>query len=254
MKFSPCIELFFTDLDLDGRLERVAALGYEAFEFWTWWDKDVDLLAESAERHELTISGCCTDFVPLTDPNKRRQYLDRLEDTLKVADRLGISTIISQVGQDQSNVSRGEQRESIITGLREAARILAGSGKRLVIEPLNTKYDHPGYFLSSSAEARQILEAVGSTEVGLLFDIYHQQVTEGDVTNNLRASLEWAWHVHIADSPGRHEIGTGELNYQNILANLEKWGYSGYVGIELFPISSDHSEALTGSVFDAPRS
>jgi hydroxypyruvate isomerase len=198
----------------------------------------------------MTISACCTDFVPLTVPDERNRYLERLQETLAAADRLGISTIISQVGQEQSGAGREKQRDSIIAGLTEAARVLEGSGKRMVIEPLNTKYDHPGYFLSASSEARQILEAVGTRHVGLLFDIYHQQVTEGDVINNLRASLDWIWHIHIADSPGRHEIGTGELNYPNILANLEDWGYGGYVGVELFPVSPDHTQALTGSIFD----
>jgi len=118
-----------------------------------------------------------------------------------------------------------------------------GAGVTLGVEPLNTIVDHPGYYLTSSAEGYEIVETVDSPAVKLLFDIYHQQVSEGNVTRNLTSDIGQVGYVHIADVPGRHEPTTGELNYANVLTALDDAGYDGYVGCEFTP-EHDPSAAI----------
>ena len=108
----------------------------------------------------------------------------------------------------------------------------------LALEPLNTAVDHPGYFLTSSAEGFDIVDAVDSPNVKLLYDVYHQQITKGNIVQTVTENVERIGHVHLADVPKRHEPGTGELNYAHILSVLDDAGYDGYVGCEFSPVGS----------------
>ena len=112
-----------------------------------------------------------------------------------------------------------------------------------MVEPLNSAVDHPGYFLTSSYEGYDILEAVDSPNVKLLYDVYHQQITEGNVIQNVTDHIDLIGHVSVADVPGRHEPGTGELNYENVFSALDDAGYEGYVGLEFSP-TGDSAEAI----------
>jgi hydroxypyruvate isomerase len=109
------------------------------------------------------------------------------------------------------------------------------AGVTLVLEPLNTAVDHPGYYLTSTAEGIEIVEEVGSPSVQLLYDVYHQQITEGNVIDTITDHVEHIGHIHIADVPGRHEPGTGELNYANVFDAIDDADYEGYVGCEFSP-------------------
>ena len=148
-----------------------------------------------------------------------------------------------------AHISQKEQRDTLIDGLKAAAELLEPTGITLVVEPLNVLYDHKGYFLSRTDEAAQIIEAVGSEHVRLLYDIYHQQITEGNLINTITDYLPLISHFHIADHPGRHEIGTGEINYFNVLSSIEELHYTGSVGIELFPLDEAHEYVLQNPLF-----
>src|SRR4029077_17233792 len=113
----------------------------------------------------------------------------------------------------------------------------------VVLEPLNVLVDHAGYYLVTTAEGLEIVDEVASPNVKLLFDIYHQQISEGNVIRNLTENLAKIGHVHAADNPGRHEPGTGELNYAVIFRALDAAGYDGHVGLEYRP-STDPAETL----------
>ena len=120
-------------------------------------------------------------------------------------------------GNEIEGVRRGNQHQSIVDGLKLAAEILEGAGITFSLEPLNILVNHKGYYLYTSEEGFQIVDQVGSPNVGLLFDIYHQQITEGNLIANITASIDKITHFHVADVPGRHEPGTGEINYRNVL-------------------------------------
>lgn len=245
--YSPCLDIFFKDLPFPERIRKAASLGYTHFEFWTWWDKDLGAVGEAMKETGMKAACFCTRFVTMLDPLKRAEYLAGLEKSIAVARRLGSRQLITQVGNEIAGVSRDEQKRALVATLKAAVPLLEASGITLLIEPLNLQYDHKGYFLALSAEAAEIVAAAGSPSVKILFDIYHQQINEGNLINNIKKHLPSIGHFHVADHPGRHELGTGEINYQNVLGAIKEAGYGGCVGVELFPLDADHARALAKS-------
>ncbi|GHT69093.1 hydroxypyruvate isomerase [Spirochaetia bacterium] len=241
MRFSVCIDAVFKGLDQDAALEGVKAAGFLAYEFWGWWDRDIEGLRKKADALGLSCAAFCTRFISLTDPGLRPAYLEGLRESIAVAKKLGNKILISQVGSDTGAV-RTFQHKSAIAGLRAAAPLLEESGVTLLIEPLNGRIDHIGTFLESSDEGFELVEEAGSKNIKLLFDIYHQQITEGDIIRRVTANISRIGHLHTAGTPGRHELFTGELDYRNIFKAIDKAGYSGFTGLEYFP----QEDAVTG--------
>ena len=236
LKPSVCIDAVLADLACDDALEIVAASGMGAFEFWGWWDRDLDALAEARHRTPLEISACCTRFISLVDPARRDDYLAGLTESIATARRLKCTTLISQVGDFRPEVARAEQHQSLVDGLAAAAPLLEDADITLVIEPLNERVNHPGYYLTRSDEAFEIIAEVGSPRVKVVFDIYHQQITEGHLIHNITANMGQIGHFHAAGNPGRHELTKGEINYPSVFEAIETAGFEGYVGLEYWPL------------------
>ncbi len=236
MKFSICIDALFDGWSPAQALEGVETAGFHAFEFWGWRSRDIDSLSREAGRRKLRSHAFCTLKVSLVDSRQRRAWLTGLSDTLAVAARLGTQTIITQVGDQLPDVPRQAQRESLVAGLRAGVPLLREAGATLVFEPLNTAIDHAGYYLASSDEAFSIAEEVGSDRVKVLFDIYHQQVTEGNLLDRIRGHLGLIGHFHAAGVPGRHELDGGELDYRVIFRAIDAAGWEGCIGLEYFPV------------------
>lgn len=241
---SVCIDSVFEGVPIPEACRKVAEAGIPAIEFWAWWEKDFAELEDSVQENGLNISACCTKFISLTDPDLRQSYLEGLAESVEAAKRLQAPILISQVGDFREGVSREEQRESLIEGLQEATKVLDGSDQVLVIEPLNERIDHSGYFLVRSAEAFDIVRQVGSEQVRVVFDIYHQQISEGDVIRNFSEDIELIAHFHAAGNPGRNELQTGELHYPRVLQAIADTTYEGFVGLEYWPLDSNPVEAL----------
>lgn len=242
LRFSVCVEMIFRDLPFLDRLDQVAASGAPAYEFWGLDNKDLPAIAERARRLGLACAGVVgSGGGPLVDSARRSDFLRGIRRAVDAARLLETTSLIATVGQALPNVERARQHESIVAGLRAAAPILEDAGARIVLEPLNTKIDHPGYYLHSTAEGLQIVDEVGSPNVVLLYDCYHAQIMEGDLIRALTENLPKIGHVHLADNPGRHEPGTGEVAYRNVFAALDRGGYGGYVGLEYRPVA----DALT---------
>ncbi|REE57443.1 hydroxypyruvate isomerase [Paenibacillus taihuensis] len=157
-----------------------------------------------------------------------------MEDEVAAAGRLDCRYLISQTGNALPGVSREEQAATLIEGLKAAAPLLEEAGVTLVVEPLNTLVDHPGYFLDAD-EAAALIREVGSPNVKLLYDVYHQQVTEGDLIRTIRRNSGEIGYFHVADHPGRGELGTGEIHFANVLKAIKETGVDGFVGLEYFP-------------------
>lgn len=237
MYYSVCVSALFNSLPIHEGIARAKEAGYSACEFWGWWDMDAQKVHKALCDHQMKLAAMCTHFIPLNDPAKRQEYLDGLAETLEMAKYLDCQTIITQVGQDQPQLSREEQMRSTIEGLKACVPLLEDAGVTLVIEPLNTKYDHPGYFLARSDEAFAIVREVNSPHVKVLFDIYHQQITEGNLIPNITDNAGWIGHIHVAGHPGRHEpFGRNEIHYPSVLGALKEAGYTGAVGLEYFPL------------------
>ena len=237
LKPSVCIDAVLEDRSFDEALETVKSSGISAFEFWGWWDKDLDALVTAQQKHGLDISACCTKFISLVDPATRDDYLAGLQESIEAARSLGTKTLISQVGDFRPGVAREEQHDCLVEGLKAAAPMLAAGDITLVIEPLNELVDHAGYYLIRSDEAFEIVEEVNSAHVRVVFDIYHQQISEGHLINNLTNNIDKIAHFHAAGNPGRHELTVGEIHYPSIFAAISLTDYDGYVGLEYWPIN-----------------
>ncbi len=234
MNFSVSIEAVYGKSPFIQTFQELHKLGFERFEFWTWWDKDLDLLVKQALATHLRVSTFCTKFVSLVDPSQRLSYLEGLAESIQVAKKLGCDKLTTQVGNDTGRPSV-EQVASLVTGLKAAGTMVQKAGLTLLVEPLNLREDHAGYFLSSSDQAFAVIDQVANSHVKVLFDIYHQQITEGDLIRRIQANIDKIGHFHAAGSPGRHELDNGEIHYPAVFAAIEALGYKGDVGLEYFP-------------------
>ena len=237
LKPSVCIDAVFENQPISAAIAAVAESGISAIEFWGWWDKDLEALTSAQQQHGLDISACCTKFISLVDPATRDDYLAGLTESIEAANQIGTKTLISQVGDFRPGVPRSEQHDSLVTGLKQAAPSLEAAGITLVIEPLNELVDHAGYYLIRSDEAFDIIDEVGSPNVKVVFDIYHQQISEGHLINNITANIDKIGHFHAAGNPGRNELTLGEINYPNVFSAIKETNYEGYVGLEYWPVN-----------------
>ena len=235
MKLSVCIDAVLGDLPIDDALRVVHEADIGAFEFWAWWEKDLEQLLAARDRYEMQIAACCTRFISLVDPDQRTAYLNGLDESIAAAQRLECPTLISQVGDFLTDVPREQQHQSLVDGLKEAAPRLEAAGITLVIEPLNEQVDHPGYYLVHSDEAFEIVRKVASERVQVVFDIYHQQISEGQLIYNIMTHIEKIGHFHAAGNPGRHELTSGEIHYPSIFEAIRNAGFEGFVGLEYWP-------------------
>lgn len=238
MKYSACIEWLFAD-EAPVFADRIGAArdaGLDAVEFWQHSNKDLDAVEAALRETGLPLAGLlCEPKAPLTAPEAHEQFLAALGTTLPVAQRLGAKVIIAQAGDALPGRARSEQHAAIVGGLRHAARRLEGTGVVLAIEPLNDRVDHPGYYLTSTAEGLDIIDEVDRPEVRLLYDIYHSAMMGEAIEDVLAGRLDRVAHVHLADAPGRGAPGSGSLDFQARLDWLEAAGYGGYVGLEYRP-------------------
>jgi hydroxypyruvate isomerase len=188
----------------------------------------------------------------VVDPDQRDATLSHVRASVEAAGTVGATTLILTTGQALPDVERERQHGSIVDGLRAAAPIAEDAGVTLALEPLNTRVDHAGYYLDTTAEGRRIIDEVDSPAVRLLFDAYHAAVMDEDIVAVLRANADRIGHVHVADAPGRHEPGTGIVEYAAFFAALKELGYGGYVGLEFRP-AGDHRAALESTMVMARR-
>lgn len=240
MRLSACIEWLFADeaANFADRIRRAHAAGFDAVEFWHWRNKDIDAIAAALNETGISLSGFVAEpMIALTDPANHTAFLEGLKSTVEVANRLGASVLIAQAGNDLPGRSRDEQRAALTSCLAASADILKGSGVRLGVEPLNTIIDHKGYFLPSTAEALDIVDAVARPEIGVVYDLYHSLVMDEVPYKVLANRVDRILHVHVADHPGRNDPGTGQLDLKTPLSWLFANGYSGRVGLEYRPLT-----------------
>ncbi|WP_123537664.1 hydroxypyruvate isomerase family protein [Halosimplex salinum] len=239
---SVCVEMVYDDEPFEARIERAAAAGADAVEFWGWREKDLDAIDDAAAEAGVPVVGCVAGGT-LTDPAEADDAVETIRESIAMADERDIPTLIATTGPDQDGLDRETQHENIVDVLSRVAPDAEAADVTLVLEPLNTEVDHPGYFLTTAEEGFEIVDEVGSPNVRLLYDAYHQQVTEGNLIQTMTENVDRIGHVHVADVPGRHEPGSGELNYGNVFAALDDAGYDGYVGCEFSP-TGDPDEAM----------
>lgn len=167
-------------------------------------------------------------------PGREREFRVGVGQAIEYARVLGVPQLNCLVGKTPAGVDAGAVHATLVENLRYAAAQLAAAGLKLLVEPVNT-YDIPGFHLHGSAQTLALLDEVGAANAFLQYDIYHMQRMEGELATTLARQLPRIAHIQLADNPGRHEPGTGEINYPFLFALLDRLGYSGWIGCEYKP-------------------
>lgn len=247
MKFarSACIEPMYSELDFYDRFMAAKKDGFAYVEFWGWTDKDLDRVKAEAQNAGIGISGFNGDAdYSLVDPTHKEKYLEFLKRSVEAAQKVGAQSVTihsNALGDGGIVVNHYDELSdclkycSMYDMLLECAKIAESSGINMNLEPLNITTDHVGNFLKTTREAAEMTRLIGSPRLKVLYDVYHMQLNEGSIGDNIKKYADQFGHIHVADAPGRHEPGTGEINYTNVFRFLEEAGYKGIIGFELIP-------------------
>jgi hydroxypyruvate isomerase len=242
-KLSVMLWTVFRDLPFEQRLEKVAAAGYTNVElvgeYAKWSEADFD--KANTARKRLGITFDCTAGIKssLCNPAERDALIAEIRATLRTMERLDCPALILLSGNVVPGLSTDAQAQSCVDGLRAAAQIIQGrkiNGEpvRLLLENIDPE-ENPKYFLTSVARGFEIVKSVNHPQVQFLYDFFHEQISEGNLIEKLEKNIEHVGLVHVADVPGRHAPGTGEINYQNIFRKLAELKYKRIVAMEFLP-------------------
>jgi hydroxypyruvate isomerase len=233
----------FRDLPFEQRLEKVAAAGYRNVELVGEYEKwaDAEFKRANAKRAELGITFDCTAGLKhsLCNPAERDSLVNEVRGTLPIMEKLECPALILLSGNVVAGMTMEAQQQSCVDGLRAAAKAIEGKkiiGKpvRLLLENIDPE-ENPKYFLTSAARGFEIVKAVQHPQVQFLYDFFHEQIAEGNLMEKLEKNIEHVGLVHVADVPGRHEPGSGEINYENIFRKLAELNYRNVVAMEFLP-------------------
>ncbi len=258
LKVDVCVETVFEELPFDDRIRKVAALGYEAIEFWFWdYSRDIKTTGKLAADLNLVINDIVVNSPDglnggsLTRREDKAKYLERLKRTIDLAHQLNVGKLITCTGNVDRGVSLQEQTANVIDTLSAAVEVAEAHDLILLLEALNTHVDHAGYFLTSTALSFDIIRIINSPHLRFLFDIYHMQIMEGNIIDNIVKNISLIGHFHSAGVPGRHELFNSELNYPYIIKKIEELDYQGYFGLEYYPCCDSEKSLLeTKKLFD----
>lgn len=248
MKFCLNIEELFQDMDFYDKFKAAKDAGYDYVEFWSWHGRDVEKIKAECDRYNIKITGFKGDWDwSLCDDSTRREFVEWIGKSIGAAKYLDCDSIIVHSnsilteGSTDFNDTYSYTRQvaNITAALKDVAPLLEKDGIKMYIEPLSNFNHLKGMFLTEAEQAADIIRAVGSNNIKLLCDIFQNQIVHGNVTTHMLNNLDIMDYVHIADSPGRGEPGTGELNYEFILKMLKKNGFDGVACFELTPIGTN---------------
>ncbi len=244
-KLAANLTMMFNEVDFLDRFDAAARSGFGAVEFALPYDYDKGDLAEHLERNNLTValhnlpSGdwAAGERGIATDPARVGEFQDGVALATEYAKALGCGQVNCLAGIPPDGADPHELRETFVSNLRFASTKLGEAGIRLLVEPINTR-DIPGFYLNYSEQALSIIDEVGSDNLWLQYDVYHMQIMEGDLTPTMKENLGSIGHIQIADTPGRHEPGTGEINYPYVFSAIDDMGYEGWIGCEYIPLTA----------------
>jgi hydroxypyruvate isomerase len=236
----------FQDLPFEQRLEKVSAAGYGAVElvgeYQHWSDSDFRNVSRKKRALKMTFDATSGIHRGLCDPAERDAFLAEVRAMLPVLEQLECTRLILLSGNKLARLSASDQHASCVEGLKRAAELAAPKNVELLLENIDPE-ENPNYYLTSVAEGFEIVREVGSSQVKFLYDFFHEQIAEGNLIEKLQTNINLVGLVHVADVPGRHEPGTGEINYPNIFRKLAELKYDRYVAMEFKP-TGDPVESL----------
>jgi hydroxypyruvate isomerase len=248
MELGLCIEMAFAKLPFEERIKKAAAIGFTNVEMWfvdmSFKGKAEDL-AKIARQNNVkitnTVIGAPDGSIGggLTNPANRKQWLERTRLTLEFNKVAQIPATIVCTGNVVEGMNDEQMMRSVMDGLKATVELAENAGVTLLLEPLNSIYDHPGYWLTSSDKGAEICRKLGSARVKLLYDCYHMQIMEGNLVKHIERNIDVIGHFHSAGVPGRNELFKGETNYPFVLSCIKKMGYKGVFGLEYMPSMKD---------------
>ena len=244
LRYAPHFGMFkaHTGDDLVAQLEFMRAEGFTAFEDNGMKGRSVAdqvLIGKTLQRLGMQMGVFVSHEIAWNEPNltsgdagKRDAFVQQIRDSVEVAKRVGATWMVCVPGHIDTRLDMGYQTANVIEAFKRAAAVLEPHGLVLVMETLNTQRDHPGQFLTRMPQAYAISKAVGSPAVKVLFDVYHEQISEGNLIPNIDLAWSEIVYIQLGDNPGRKEPGTGEVNYQNVFRHIHSKGFKGVLGME----------------------
>ena len=241
-KLAANLTMLFTEHAFLERFEAAAQAGFRGVEFLFPYAFPVEQIADQLSRYRLELvlhnlpagNWEAGERGIACHPDRVGEFREGVDEAIRYAKVLGVKQLNCLVGIVPAGVSQQAAHQTLVSNLKFAADKLKAEGIRLLIEPINT-FDIPGFFLSHTKQAVDIIKQTGSDNLFVQYDIYHMQRMEGELTNTIKANLPLIKHVQLADNPGRFEPGTGEINYRYLLAQLDALGYDGWIGCEYKP-------------------
>ena len=254
-RFAANISMMFTELAFLDRFEAAAKAGFEAVEFLFPYDfpaADIASRLKGAGLQQVLFNAPPGDWAKgergqAALPGRQAEFREGFQRALDYAAALSCPRIHVMSGLAPVGVAHDTMTGVLATNLAWAAELATPAGVKLVIEPINHR-DIPGFFLNTTDQAAAIIAAVGPEVIGLQFDLYHCQITEGDLVKTVERHLPLIAHMQVADNPGRHEPGTGEVNWPFVFAKIDAMGFRGWIGCEYRPAG----DTLAGLGWFAP--
>jgi hydroxypyruvate isomerase len=242
VKLAANLSMMFTELPFLERFPAAAHAGFKAIEFMFPYETPAQDVADLLERHNLALA---LFNMPAGDwsagergigalPDRVDEFRRNAETALDYARILGCKRLHLMAGKSPPD-SNAACRETLIGNVRFAADLVGADAIDILLEPINTRVDIPGYFYDRTETAIDIITAADRKNVKLQYDIYHMQIMEGDLARSIERLLPIIGHLQLADNPGRGEPGTGEINYPWLLSRIDMLGYDGYIGCEYRP-------------------
>ncbi len=232
---------------IEEEFELAARAGFQSVESLTqyaaWSDADIARVRSICRTHHMTVDTVLAQQdwkkrpVSIVDPAHRETFLGDVKNAIVYAKELEIPQISLTSGLAAAGKSVEQQYASLTEGMKRAADLVAEAKLTLLIEPLNSLVDHPGCFLTSAVEGLKLVKELNLPHVRLLFDIYHEQISRGNIIRTLTEAAPYVAVFHVADNPGRNDPGTGEIDYPNVYQAIRKTGYAGYIGMEYHPLA-----------------
>jgi len=222
-------------MPFEQRINKVAEAGYHAVELvWEYRDWTASDFAKArTQLHQLgiVVDACSGIDASLCDASQRELFLSQVRAKLPTLAELECPRLILLTGNKVPGVSHEQMHANCVEALKRAADLTASQNVELLLENIDPE-ENPKYFLTSVAEGFEVIREVNSPRVRFLYDFFHEQISEGNLIAKLAKNIDLVGLVHVADVPGRHEPGTGEINYSNIFHKLGQLGYSHYAAME----------------------
>jgi hydroxypyruvate isomerase len=241
-KLAANLTMLFGEVDFLERFDEAASAGFRGVEFLFPYAYDPQVLKTRLRDHGLEQAlhnlpagnWAAGERGIACHPDRVDEFKAGVDQAIAYATALKCERVNCLAGILPPHLAAAAARDTLVQNLRYAAPRLQAAGIRLLIEPINTR-DVPGFFLSGTAQAIEIIDAVGSDNLQLQYDIYHMQIMEGDVAATIERLLPRIGHMQLADVPGRHEPGTGAIDFGSLLNHIDRIGYTGWMGCEYVP-------------------